>query len=111
MHLILIKCKIPWEIFWMLPNPRAICFVRSGDRKAMLKPRTVFIIFALISLLFLQIEAANAGLLGKWRQVVEQTLSPVLIIGSGVVLMVFALVYFAVFDKSLNINETQEPKH
>jgi len=76
----------------------------------MLKFRTVFIIFALISLLFLQIEAANAGLLGKWKRVLEQTLSPVLIVSSGIGLMVFALVYFAVFDKSLNVNETQEPE-
>ncbi len=74
----------------------------------MLKSRTIFVILALIALLFLQIEAANAGLLSKWRRVLEQTLSPVLVVTSGIALMVFALVYFAVFDKSLNINETQE---
>ncbi len=76
----------------------------------MIKPRTIIVILLLISLLFLQIEAANAGLLNKWRQAVEQTLTPVLIVSSGIALMVFALVYFAVFDKSLNINDSQEPK-
>lgn len=74
----------------------------------MIKHRTVFFILALITLLFLQIEAANAGLLSKWRRVLEQTLSPFLVVTSGIALMVFALVYFAVFDKSLNIKESQE---
>lgn len=74
----------------------------------MLKHRTVFFIFALVTLLFLQIEAANAGLLGKWRRMLEQTLSPFMLLASGIALMVSALVYFAVFDKSLNINETKE---
>ena len=76
----------------------------------MIKPRTIIVILLLISLLFLQIEAANAGLLNKWRQAVEQTLTPFFIVSSGIALMVFALVYFAVFDKSLNINDSQEPK-
>ncbi|MBL7902318.1 MAG: hypothetical protein JNK73_10005 [Bacteroidia bacterium] len=77
----------------------------------MLKHRTIFFILALIALLFLQIEAANAGLLGKWRRILEQTLSPFLVVTSGIALMVFALVYFAVFDKSLNIKERQEQEH
>ncbi len=76
----------------------------------MLKHRTVFFILLLIALLFLQIEAANAGLLSKWRRLLEQTLSPFLVVTSGIALMVFALVYFAVFDKSLNLKEGQEHK-
>lgn len=76
----------------------------------MLKHRTVFFILLLIALLFLQIEAANAGLLSKWRRLLEQTLSPFLVVTSGIALMVFALVYFAVFDKSLNLKEGQERK-
>jgi hypothetical protein len=40
----------------------------------------------------------------------EQTLSPFLVVTSGIALMVFALVYFAVFDKSLNLKEGQERK-
>jgi hypothetical protein len=76
----------------------------------MLKHRTVFFILLLIALLFLQIEAANAGLLSKWRRLLEQTLSPFLVVTGAIALMVFALVYFAVFDKSLNLKEGQERK-
>ncbi len=74
----------------------------------MLKHRTIFIIISLISLLFLQIEAANAGLLSKWRLELEQALSPFMVVGSGVALILVTLLYFAVFDKSLNIKESSE---
>ncbi|MCU0359327.1 MAG: hypothetical protein MUF75_01210 [Bacteroidia bacterium] len=74
----------------------------------MIKPRTLFIMCLLVALLFLLIEAADAGFLSLWRQELEQTVSPFFVVFSGIAIMVLTLVYFAIFDKSLNITEARD---
>jgi preprotein translocase subunit Sec61beta len=74
----------------------------------MITSRTIVVMCLLVSLLFLLIEAAQAGLLSRWRHELERAISPFYVVFSSVALMVLALVYFLVFDKSLNINEAQD---
>lgn len=71
----------------------------------LIRKRTLAIILLFGLLLCLQIEAAEAGLLADLKQHVKGLISPFSLLMVGCTLFSAVLVYFAIFDKSLNLRE------
>ncbi len=72
-----------------------------------MKGSTLKIIILLTGLLFLNIEAAQAGLLIKMKSFIGENLhvNTVFIIAAFIIAIVFT--YYALFDRSLNIKDQQ----
>lgn len=71
-----------------------------------MKARTVKIIVVLIGLLFLNIEAAHAGLLFKLKAVMSMDTVYIILSAALIVAIGLGFVFFAFFDNSLNLEET-----